>query len=189
MAQSNQQLALLKNRLQIPLIVRELLESSRLPSDDENYAMHDMLGNHKSEDALLCGAFVMKEIAVLEDATQSDIALLHMECERLIERYSARDDLAQENPELYADTEIAMMDSLSEDLEGFLDLLALCKLSYEITAPHIAQILDIVDAQLHSHLMIIDEVINLINDEEPEMPLPTGYEADNVISFPNVSSH
>ncbi|MCK5375007.1 MAG: hypothetical protein KAJ40_06965 [Alphaproteobacteria bacterium] len=161
MSQSNQQLALLKNRLQIPLIARDLLSDDKMPNDEETYAMHDMLCDFSTEEALLCAAFVMKEIAALGNVSPSDMAFFHMECERLIERYSARDDLAQDNPELWSNTQIDMLDEIAEDLEGFLDLLSLCKLSYEITAPAVTHIIEILDAQLQSQLVIIDEVISM----------------------------
>lgn len=145
----------------MPLIVRELLTADLLPSDDEHYALHTMLSEFSIEDALLCGAFVMKEIADIGNVHPSDMAFLHMECERLIERYSARDDLAQENPKLWSASQIEMLDDIAEDLESFLDLLALCKLSYEITSPCVTGILEILDAQLQSQLMIIDEIITM----------------------------
>ena len=199
MAQNDQQLALLKNRLQMPLIVRELLSAGKVPSDEETYGLHHMLSEYSIEDALLCGAFVMKEIAALGNTHPSDMAFMHMECERLIERYSARDDLAQENPDLWSASQIDMLDDMAEDLECFLDLLALCKLSYEITAPCVTSILDILDTQLQSQLMMVDEIISMHQEQklhavneiplgsiETQFILPAGYGAygDNIIPFP-----
>jgi len=205
MSQSDKQLALLKNRLQMPLIVRELLSAGKMASDEETYAMHDMLSEFSTEDSLLCGAFVMKEIADLGNVRPDDMAFLHMECERLIERYSARDDLASENPELWSDTQINMLDNMAEDLECFLDLMALCKLSYEIIAPCVASVLDILDAQLQSQLIIIDEVISMHQAQTPkqvnEAPRTNaatntiiaaqfGASGDNIIPFPsNATRH
>jgi len=187
MAQSNQQLALLKNKIHIPMVVRDLLSTHQEPSRETNYALHEMMGNYQPETALLCSAFVMKEITNYNDEQQDDLSFLDMECERIIERYSARDDLAQENPELWEETQIQMMGKIAEDLDGFIELISLCKLSFEITAPHIAKILDIFDVQLQCQLMIIDEVMERLVSQEKSKPIQcniTGYDADNVIMFP-----
>ncbi len=193
MAQSTQQLALLKNNLQIPLIVRDLLVTRRAPSPETTYSLHEMMGSFHPDRALLCAAFVMKEIASLESMATGDLGFLHLECERLIERYSARDDLAQDNPDLWEETQIDMMGEIAEDLEGFIDLLSLCKLSFEITAPYIAHTLEILDVQLQCQLMIIDTVVeSLAMMDTTQLPkaLPastvTGHDADNVLAFPNL---
>lgn len=186
MAQSEQQKALLKNNLQVPLIVRDLLITGQCPSDETIYGLHDIMGSYQPDMAVLTCAFVMKEIASLEMISTSDLAFLNLECERLIERYSARDDLAQDNPEMWEESQPDMMCDIAEDLEGFLDLLSLCKLSFEITAPHIAHILNIMDVQLQCQLMIVDEVIEkLAQQTQPTPPQSqNGYAADNVIMFP-----
>ncbi len=197
MSQSDKQLALLKNRLQMPLIVRDLLTTGKMPSCEEIYALHDMLSEFTMEDSLLCGAFVMKEIADLGNVCPEDMAFMHMECERLIERYSARDDLAAENPELWGETQINMLDGIAEDLECFLDLMALCRLSYEITSPCVSCVLEILDAQLQSQLLIADEVIAMHQakalGERMKAPAVTtsdviaaqfGAGGDNILLFP-----
>jgi|GEM_PF-3324651 len=198
MSQSDKQLALLKNRLQMPLIVRDLLSAGKMANGEETYAMHSMLSDFTIEDSLLCGAFVMKEVADLGNVCPADMAFMHMECERLIERYSARDDLAQENPEFWNHTQITMLDDMAEDLECFLDLLALCKLSYEITSPSVTSILQILDTQLQSQLLIIDEVIGMHQAEaigevveapkvstENVVAAQFGASGDNILLFPS----
>ncbi len=186
MAQSTQQLALLKNNLQIPLIVRDLLVTGDAPTAEATYGLHEMMGSYEPDKAILCAAFVMKEIAAYESFAATDMAFLHLECERLIERYSARDDLAQDNPEIWEETQADMMGEIAEDLEGFIDLLSLCKLSFEITAPHVVQILDILEVQLQCQLMIVDTVIDNL-ESQPATPSITGYDADNVIAFPSLN--
>ena len=188
MSVDNKQMALLKNKLQMPLIVRDMLITNQIPSADENYALHELLGNFTVDEALLCSAFVMKEIANFESAISTDLVFLHMECERIIERYSARDDLAEGNPEIWSETQGNMMDAIYEDTEDFLELIELCHMSYEIMSPQITKFLDIITAQLQSHLMIIDEVISMqqkaINETNMPKPSVTGFAADNVVMFP-----
>ena len=188
MAQNEKQLALLKNKLQMPLIVRDLLITNQTPDADAQYALHEMMGNFKTEDAILSAAFIMQEIANHEAIINTDLAFLKMECERLIERYSARDDLAHENPNLWTETQGEMLDVMYEDMEDFMELIALCQLSYDITNSKIAKLLDIITIQFQSHLMILDEVIEMQqnNNHQTQISAPscTGFDADNVIMFP-----
>lgn len=187
MAQSEKQIALLKNALQMPLIVRDLLITNQNPSASAHYALHEMMGNFQPDEALLCAAFVMEEISKFESIISPDLTFLHMECTRIIERYSARNDLAEGNPELWTETQGEMMPMIFEDIEEFLELTSLCQLSFEITNPKTAIILDIITTQLQSHLMIVDEVIALqetLKDSLKNIPTITGYMADNVVMFP-----
>lgn len=177
----DQQLAHLKNRLQMPLIVREYLQEQKSPNADETYALNEMLSDYSAEDAILAVAFSLQEIAYYQDVAVSDLAFLHLECERLIERYSARDALSDENPELWEETQQDMISEIAEDLEGFLDLLSLCMLSFEVTAPQIHDILKIMDTQLQAHLIIIDEAERMLDNLEIEHHT---HKTNNVITFP-----
>lgn len=185
MANTTQNLANLKNRLQMPLIVRDLLITQEQPNAEENYGLHEMLSDYSAEDALLTAAFTMQEIAAHQNVAVSDLAFLHLECERLIERYAARDDLFQENEELWSETQSDMVSEIAEDIEGFLDLLSLCILSFEITAPKIHKILTILDVQLQAQLIIIDEVQAMLDNLETQPHAQTG----NVIQFPLGGHH
>ncbi len=180
MAQTKQTLAALKNRLQMPLIVRDLLATNLAASGESTYALHEMLSDYSAEDALLAAAFTMEEIAAFQNVSVTDLAFLHLECARLIERYSARDDLFQENPDMWNETQSQMVGEIAEDLEGFLDLLSLCMLSFEVTAPKIYEILAILDTQLQAQLIIIDEVQAMLDNLETEQVA----QPSNIIMFP-----
>jgi len=188
MAQTDKQMALLKNRLQMPLFVRDLLITNLDMGSDENYALHEMLGNFSAEDALLCSTFVMQEIASHDTSISSEQSFLHMECERIIERYNTRDSISQENPNLWSETQNDMLSVIYEDMEELLELTELCQLSFDITNQKIAKILNIITTQLQSHMMILDEVISMISitkNIEETMPATTGMQADNVVMFPS----
>ncbi len=189
MAQDNKQMALLKNKMQMPLIVRDMLITNQIPNAEENYALHELLGNFSADEALLCSAFVMKEIANFETISSNDLTFLHMECDRLIERYSAKTSLAEENPEIWSEAQINMVDIIYEDIADFIELIELCQLSFEITNPNIVKFLNIITPQLQSHMIIIDEVISMqqksIGAGASLTPPITGFEADNVVMFPS----
>ncbi len=177
--------ALLKNKLQMPLIVRDLLVTNSIPAADAEYGLHEMMSNFECDQALLCAAFTMQEVAAAENATSTDLSLLNMECERLIERYSARSELEEENHELWTETQADMLPVMAEDMEGFIELLSLCQMSFEIMNPKTAKIVSMIMTQLQSHLMIIDEVVGMLETQEkPKTMMNAQPYADNVLSFP-----
>ncbi len=182
MAQNTQQRALLKNRLQTPLIIRDLLVTATAPSAETTYALHEILSDLCAEDAILSSAFILQEITALEGIAASDLDFLHLECDRLIECYAARDDLANDNPALWEQTKREKISNIAEDIEGLIDLLSLCILSFEITAPQIAEILGILEIQMQAHLIIIDQIQELLESPE-QAQIPYTY-TNNVIAFP-----
>ncbi len=190
MAHTDQNLALLKNNLQMPLITRDLLLSDCTPAADATYALHEMLSDYSAEQAILCAVLTTQEITNFNNAISTDISFLKMECERLTERYTTRIDLEKENNDLWNETQRDMMPVIAEDIEGLLDILNLCSMTFEITNPKVSKILDILTIQLQSHLVIIDEIIERLNTQSRSMTLPptkkvNGYQADNVIMFPH----
>lgn len=187
---NEQTLARIKNNLQMPLIVRDMLLTDSVPAADATYALHEMLGNYCAEQALLCSVMTVQEIASFEGIISADLSFLQMECDRLMERYISREQLAHDNPDLWEETQKDMMSVIADDTEGFLDLVNLCHLSFEITNPKIAKVLDIITTQLQAHLVIVDEVIEMLKTEKRSMAftapqsLVNGFDADNVIRFP-----
>lgn len=187
---NDQKRARIKNNLQMPFIVRDLLLCDTPPSADATYALHEMLGNFTAERALLCAALTIKEIATFENIISADLSFLQMEYDRLIERYINREALSEENPDLWETTQKEMIPVIAEDIECFLDLLNLCHLSFEITNPKITKILEIITTQLQAHLVILDEISDMIESEKmninftaPESIKDVSY-TNNIIQFP-----
>ena len=73
MPQSIKQKALLKNKLQMPLIVRDMLVTNQSPADDANYALHEMMSDFQPDESILCSAFVMQEMASIRNIDPSDL--------------------------------------------------------------------------------------------------------------------
>ncbi len=170
MAYRKQQLALLKNELQIPLIVRDYLITDQRPDSTANYALHEMMSDFLPNDAILAAAFVMKEIADSQMVTSADLKYLHMECDRIIEKYSSN--------------HINTMKSIFEDMEEFLDIISLCQMSFEIINSKINNIINILNIQMQSHLMIIDEVISMQKNVTPTPHLTNQTTENNIVTFP-----
>ncbi|MGH1404736.1 MAG: hypothetical protein ACRBDL_10880 [Alphaproteobacteria bacterium] len=184
----DQKRALLKVQLQMPIIVRDVLSDKHQYDDITAYALNDMISNYSPDHAILSCALAMKEVAAYEGENLSDLSFLHMECDRLTERYTARIELAEDNPELWEETQSEMMHDMAEDLEGFIELISLCQLSFDVTNPTLADITQIMSVQLQSQLMIIDQVIELLDEVSSQTHAAhmatSGYMADNVVMFP-----
>lgn len=178
-------LAALKNRLQIPMIVRDYLEDSSITAAEIQYGMNDMLSNFKSEDAVLSIAFAMSDIATLCHDNDEQMSLLKMECDRLIERYAARDRMSQHDPDHWHMTQAQMIPVIAEDIDGFLELLEMCHMTLDITAPRPASILTTFIAQLGAHGMIMDTIKTALMTEAATHAhrCATPF-SDNIIPFP-----
>lgn len=185
----DQKRAQLKVKLQLPIVVRELLKGTETLDDAAMYVISDMLCGYAPDQALLACAMAAKEIAAYDSENISDVGLLNMEAERIIECYATRLELGEDDPDLWADTQNNMMHVIAEDLESFTELMTLCQLSFDVTDKMLARLSSIMAAQLHSQLMIVDQVIELLGsvDRATDMPAHamTGYMADNVVMFPS----
>ena len=186
MAQSintkEQDLARVKNNLQMPLIVRDLMITGLSPENDAIYALHDIMSNMQPDDALLCAAFTIEEIANAEGIISTEISFLQTECARIIERYTKTSGRTGNQKD--------KMHTLVEDIEDFLDITSLCNMSFEITNQKAANLLDIIMTQLQAHLVIADEVVSMLEAQEekgifiPPAHAISGMEAANIIMFP-----
>lgn len=179
-----QNMALLKVQLQVPLIVRDLLVLDRTPDADAQYGLSEMMSNMSPDMVLLCSAVTMKEIASCEGIISADLTFLQMECDRIIERYHAHGD---------TNNCATDMKQIAEDMDAFLDLMELCHMSYEIMNPKVTGLLDLLTAQISAQVMILDEVIRLQERSTKTTktflvkPYTTGFAADNVVMFPQQS--
>lgn len=178
----DQELALLKVRMQAPMIVRDLLATNLKLDSDMQFSLSEMISNMDAINTLLCAALSMKEINDFKDAGAQCKNLAGLECERILERY--HENAAINGPEWDIKT-------LAEDLENFIEMAELCHMSYEILDPKIAAIINVLCAQINAQIMIVDHVIAYMNAQEQHghkslkvSAYKTGYAADNIVMFP-----
>lgn len=181
-----QDLALLKNKLQLPLIARDYLSENEAPASESRYALHEIMSNLQPQDALLCAAFILKEIASFDSGMATTQSWLHRECDALIACYANKDHLNESDITLPV---------LVRDMENFTELLDLAFLSYDVLNPKAAELLDIIVTQMHAQVTIVETVLEMTEAAEhaPEhklfaaAPINTGYMADNVVMFPTLN--
>jgi len=192
-SQGELELARLKNRLQLPLVVRDHLMDHKLLADDETYALHETLSEMEAHDVIVCAAMCLKEIADYEGMDFSGYNFLHTECNRMIKRY-ANALLFNRDQDAFWDERFSYtLSQLSSDLESFTEIVELCLMSFEILNPCAADVLQVLSTQLQSQMLIVDEIAGMHAErreepqEQPSMnignPQMTGYGADNVVLF------
>lgn len=185
--QDDRNLALLKSRLQLPLIVRQLLKSGEKMEGETKYAIHTLLGDLDPVQALLCAAFCLKEIADYEGLDFSGYNFLHTECNRLIKRYAHAHLFMQEGHAGQTESVASAWAELAEDLENFSEMLDLCRLSFEVVGPHSFEILEILSIQIDAQALIAEEVSGQTGTaKEKTAPLTPIAAQGNVIPFPHL---
>lgn len=178
-----QQLALLKNKLQLPLIARDYLLADETPNAESRYALHEMMSNLQPQDALLCAAFILKEISSFGEKQNPAEILLHRECDQIIACYANKDDFNETNVTLHV---------FANDMERFAELIDLCQLSYDIMNEKASDLLEIISTQIHAHITIVDTVLDMMDGAQHKKmlksaPIISGYKADNVVMFPTIN--
>ncbi|MCD8562724.1 MAG: hypothetical protein LRY54_01375 [Alphaproteobacteria bacterium] len=87
---NDQTLALLINRLQVPVIMSDLLKQEGAMEGDMAYTLHEMLSDMRPDTALLAiAASAQMLVAAIKKPSPGD-AVLHGLCSRIIEDYAPR---------------------------------------------------------------------------------------------------
>jgi hypothetical protein len=189
---SNKELALVATKLQVPLIVSDILSGQGELTDDVHYGLHSVISDQQPDSALLCIALSGLKIANVFHRASPGISVLKIQCESVINDYAA---LWLQNAENEDVSEIDAMDALScvsEDLEGLSELLDLAVgflQSKDETAASLAKILSV---QAKSQAMIADEFYGVLYSQVTDAETPKVSDAiagkatngnDNVIPF------
>jgi hypothetical protein len=193
---TDKDLARLTNRLQVPLVVQDILDGKESLTGDIQYALHEILSNYQPDSALLCIALSAKRIAQRFMHLAPSMAVLRMDCERIIEDYARLWlDHARKRP---VDDNL-LMDTLSdipEDLESLAELLDCAAMYLERKNAEAAGLCEILAIQARSQALIADSFIDLMerhtgaplattgtgqDNQEPGKPAEKGA---NVIPFP-----
>lgn len=150
---SRAQLALLANRLQMPLIARGYIDAGAQPEGDTQYALHSLMSDLSPTQALLCATLTLQEIALAHDG----LTYLQQFCAGVLQHYGPQ---ILENPENARDPALDL-NHIHDDLEHALELAEMCKISLELMRPETLVFLDILIPQIESQIMIVEEVMRL----------------------------
>jgi hypothetical protein len=159
----DQSLALLINRLQVPLIARGVLEQDGPMAGDMGYTLHAMLSDMRPDTALLAIAATAQTcVAAMKRPTPGD-AVLHGLSSRIIEDYTPR-WLASFGDEAAAQG--ALLENLGRIESDLLSLHDLLKTAAALQKDeNIAALLHILDIQSGAQADIVAEFLNLMECE------------------------
>lgn len=186
MTMTDQDYATLIARLELPLAVREALESARELDDETHLALHEALSEMKPDAALLSIAASAKMIAGAYPETE----ILRTECDRIIQEYgsvwleNARHGCV-DNTYL-----VSLLERIPEDLEGLTEMIEV-NLSYAaLESTAISQICEIFQIQANAHAMIAEEYLSIMEMATQHTRLDAFYPnmdtmdtSDNIVPF------
>ncbi len=187
-------LAGLTNRLQVPLIIQDILEGMSELTDDVTYGLHEVLSDYEPDSALLCIALSARKIAARFQHRISNLAVLKMECDRIISDYAelwlnnAKDRPVDDN--LVFDT----LMNIPEDLEGLAELLEVNQAFLSRYSEDAANLCEILIIQANAQILVAETFVEIFEREEDEtlandngladMPAQAAASGTNIIQFP-----
>ncbi|MGB4107464.1 MAG: hypothetical protein WBK55_06685 [Alphaproteobacteria bacterium] len=188
---NKKELATVANRLQVPLIISDILAGEGELTDDVHYGLHSVISDLQPDSALICIALGGLKIANAYHVASPGLAVLKIQCESIIDDYAP---LWLQNAEEENVTEHDALDALSnvsEDLEGLADLLTLAVDFLQSKDADAASLAKILSIQAKAQSVIADELFGALYTqiahdfaEEPEISPAVMAKADNIIRFP-----
>jgi len=165
-----QDLAKIANRLQVPLIVGDVLNGVEKLNDDVVFGIHEILSDDQPDSALLSIALSAYGIAQNIETQSPSIALLGIECERIISEYGM---MWLQNAQSHSLDENVVFETLvhiPEDLECLSELLEIVKLTAVRERSDIAELCTILWTQASAQGLIAQtflEGLNMFDDDAP----------------------
>ncbi len=192
---SERDLARLANTLEIPMVVQDILDGGTVLAPEIRYGLHEVMSNYQPDAALLCMVLAGRKIAMRclkrhGSRNFSGMAVLKMECDRLIEDYA---ELWINHAGSRPVDDNLLFDTLSqipEDLESMAELLEMnaALLRSRGEREDMAVICDILAIQGRAQTLIADAFVEVMEQNEAALeilPAATGTGNDNnVIAFP-----
>ena len=184
---SDTKLAKLANTLQVPLIVKDIIDGQATLSPDAQYGMHEVLSNYQPDSALLCIALSVRTIAKHYQYTSTNMAIMRNECDRIITEYgglwlkNAEDKCLDDN--LVFDT----LEQIPEDLEALAELIEINIGQLREDNGDLAGVAEIMAVQARTQTLIADTFIDMMDQEnDAAIEAPIYAYNDNVIPFPGM---
>jgi hypothetical protein len=192
---SEHDLAGLTNRLQVPLIVQDILNDQGALTDDVHYGLHEVLSNYEPDSALLCIALSARKIASRFQHRIANLAVLKMECDRIIADYA---ELWLSNAQRRPIDDNVVFDTLMnipEDLECLAELLEINQTFLTKLSQDAADLCEILIIQANAQVIVAETFVEIMDKEEAdimandnglaEMPAKVAsISGSNIIQFP-----
>lgn len=169
------------SKLEVPMVVSDLLQGAEPFTDDAEFALHEALSDMQPDSALLCIALSASKIAGVRGMDQSPaIKVLDIECRKIVEEYAG---LWLKNAESGNVKEEEVYETLSrtaEDLEDMACFLEDCVGFLERTNGDAATICNIMSVQARAQAIVAEAYFDALDQVEIEPMLAVS----NVVQFP-----
>lgn len=188
---NKKELASVANRLQVPLIISDILAGEGELTDDVHYGLHSVISDLQPDSALICIALGGLKIANAHHVASPGLAVLKIQCESIIDDYAPLWLQNAEDEDVAEHDALDALSNVSEDLEGLSDLLTLAVDSLQLKDADASALAKILSIQAKAHAVIADELFGALYaevtgeiEEEKIAPVIAGNMNDNVILFP-----
>ncbi len=174
-------LASVASKLQVPLIVSDILNGTECLDDEAEYALHEAISEMQPDSALLCIALGGCKVARM--GSSPSLRILEIECRKIVDEYAL---LWLKNAEgSVVDEEIALeaLSGMAEDLEDLASLLENCITTLEKKNPDAAIVCNILSIQGRAQALVAEAYFEALEEAvAPQIEIPVT--ASNVIRFP-----
>lgn len=192
----DQDLAFMSNKLQVPLIVGDIINDRAALSDDVHYGLHEVISDLQPDSALICIALSAKVIAGQIKNAAPSMRVLEMECDRIIQEYGYVWSRNVKNLPVEADDVFDVLIHTADDLEALSELLETNGLFLARRDGSAAEIFKILQTQAKTQAMVADAFMSMAEEQVSRdkdvsrAPVLASSEfsdavlGDNVITFP-----
>lgn len=191
---SEQELASVTNRLQVPLIIQDILDDEGILTDDIQCGLHEILSDDQPDSALLCIALSAQKIANRYKGTSAALKILSMESNRIIAEYASIWLKNAQEKSLDDNMVFETLVHIPEDLESIAELLEAGMISLQLENNQSAALCQILIIQARAQAMIAETYLESMEmfDAEPweiedcfeTAPEEPKFYTNNVIQFP-----
>lgn len=194
--------AKIANRLQVPLIIADILNGEGELTDDVMMGLHEILSDDQPDSALLSIALSALSIANTHKDKAATFGMLKIECERVIAEYGMMWLQNAQAKNLDTNTVFETLVHIPEDLESISELLEFAKVTLQNRDPQAVQLCTILTTQAEAQSIIAQTFIesmdmgetepwNIYENEDMDMGVIAAAEnnaqpfyTDNIIAFP-----
>lgn len=183
----NKEIATLANKLQVPVVVSDILDGRDELSDDIQYGLHEIISDLQPDSALLAIAVSALKIAKIYEKASPAMTVLVMECERLMQDYGPLWLQNANNENLDHGDIFDILSLIPEDLEGLAELLSHNITFLRTKDEQAAALCNILYIQASAHAMVAETFIEAAHEAAtPQPAIAPAILADNVVQFPKI---
>ncbi|MCF8496721.1 MAG: hypothetical protein K9G62_08685 [Alphaproteobacteria bacterium] len=182
---SDRNLAMLAARLQIPLVVSNILDGEEILDEAMHYSLHEYISNLPPDSALLALALSARAIAARFERCSVSMKVLARESDRILTAYgslwiqNARDQRVDQQAVM------EVLDGVAQDLESLGELLDLNESFLRPVRADAAALCEILYVQALSQAAIADDLLRGADEQAGDDAFaPEMASGSNVIPFP-----